>query len=116
MPLFMCIRRWGRDSSRAHTRNASRTSFGFVDTKSRPGLRCRSPTGLSIRQSYRLDLLVDDCVIVEVKTVRELLPIHEAQLLSYLRLSHKRAGLLINFNEVHLSDGIKRLVSGYVKI
>lgn len=61
---------------------------------------------------YRLDLLVEDLVIVEVKSVDSLLAIHQAQLLSYLKLSEKRLGLLINFNVVRLKDGIKRLVNG----
>jgi len=60
---------------------------------------------------YRLDLLVEDKVIVELKAAEKLLPIHEAQLLSYLKLSNKRLGLLINFNVLHLKDGIKRMVN-----
>ena len=61
---------------------------------------------------YRLDLLVEDTVILELKAIEKLLPIHEAQLLSYLKLSGKRIGLLINFNVLHLKDGIKRRVNG----
>ena len=60
---------------------------------------------------YRLDLLVEDQVIVEIKSVDALAPIHQAQLLSYLRLSGRRLGLLINFNAVLLKDGVKRLVN-----
>lgn len=60
---------------------------------------------------YRLDLLVEDAVIVELKSVGEVLPIHHAQLLSYLKLSGKKLGLLINFNTVLLKDGIVRLVN-----
>ena len=59
---------------------------------------------------YRLDLLVEDKVIVEIKSVRELLTIHEAQLLSYLKLSDCQRGLLINFNVKMLKEGIKRMV------
>lgn len=59
---------------------------------------------------YRLDLIVEDKVIVEIKSVRELAPIHEAQLLSYLKMSDCRRGLLINFNVKLLKDGIKRLI------
>jgi len=59
---------------------------------------------------YRLDLLVEDKVIVEIKSVRELVAIHEAQLLSYLKLSNCRRGLLINFNVKMLKEGIKRLI------
>ena len=60
---------------------------------------------------YRLDLLVEDAVIVEVKAVDELMPIHEAQLLSYLKLSGCKVGLLINFNSVVLKHGIRRLAN-----
>lgn len=60
---------------------------------------------------YRIDLLVEEVVIVELKSVEKLLPLHEAQLLSYLKLSGKKVGLLLNFNTVHLKDGIKRLVN-----
>lgn len=59
---------------------------------------------------YRLDLVVEEEVIVEIKAVKELLPVHEAQLLSYLKLSNYRKGLLINFNVTMLKDGIKRRV------
>ena len=61
---------------------------------------------------YRLDLLVEDLVIVELKSVDAIAPIHEAQLLSYLKLSGRNLGLLSNFNVTHLRDGIKRLVCG----
>lgn len=61
--------------------------------------------------AYRVDLLVDDAVVVELKAVAKLLPIHEAQLLSYLKLSGHRVGLLINFHVLHLKDGIRRLVN-----
>jgi GxxExxY protein len=59
---------------------------------------------------YRIDLLVQDQVIVELKAVDALMPIHEAQLLSYLKLSGLHLGLLINFNVVRLKDGIIRRV------
>jgi GxxExxY protein len=67
---------------------------------------------LNLSQSYRLDLLVDDCLIVEVKAVDKLVPIHEAQLLTYLRLMDKRLGLLMNFNVDVMRNGIKRLANG----
>ena len=60
---------------------------------------------------YRLDLLVEEKVIVELKSVEKVLPIHEAQLISYLKLGKKKVGLLINFNVVHLKNGIKRFVN-----
>lgn len=62
---------------------------------------------------YRLDLLVEDKVIVEIKAVDQLSPVHEAQLLSYLRLSGCRIGLLINFNVKVLRSGIRRLVNDF---
>ena len=67
--------------------------------------------GVKIELGYRADLLVDNAVLVELKAVRKLVPLHEAQLLSYLKLSGHRVGLLINFHVVHLKDGIKRLVN-----
>jgi GxxExxY protein len=66
---------------------------------------------VKIDAGYRLDLLVEDAVVVELKAVEQILPIHEAQLLSYLKLSGKKVGLLINFNTVHLKDGIERMVN-----
>jgi GxxExxY protein len=64
-----------------------------------------------IDAGYRIDVLVEDAIVVELKSVQELLPIHHAQLLSYLKLSGKKLGLLINFNTVHLKDGIARMVN-----
>ena len=61
---------------------------------------------------YRLDLLVEDSAIVELKTADAIHLVHEAQLLSYLKLSGKHVGLIINFNVLRLKDGIKRIVSG----
>jgi GxxExxY protein len=68
--------------------------------------------GVRIDVGYRLDLLVEDAVIVEIKAVESINPLHKAQLLSYLKLSGKKVGLLINFNTVHLRDGITRFVNG----
>jgi GxxExxY protein len=65
---------------------------------------------LVIEQGFRLDLGVEDEVIVEIKTVERLLPIHEAQLLTYLKFSGRHIGLLINFNVRLLKDGIRRFV------
>jgi len=67
--------------------------------------------GIKLDAGYRLDMLVEDAVIVELKAVEALAPIHQAQLLSYLKLSGKHVGLLINFHIVHLRDGIKRMVN-----
>jgi len=69
--------------------------------------------GVSLDCGYRLDLLVSDLVIVEMKSVDKLLPIHEAQMLSYLKLSGSKVGLLINFNVKVLKDGIQRVVNNY---
>lgn len=68
--------------------------------------------GEKIELGFRIDLLVENLVIVEVKSVDAFHPVHQAQLLSYLRLSGIGVGLLINFNVVHLRDGIKRIVVG----
>ena len=67
--------------------------------------------GINITDNLRPDLLVDDSVIVELKSVEELKPIHHKQLLTYLRLMNKKVGLLINFNTDDLMDGIKRIVN-----
>jgi GxxExxY protein len=64
---------------------------------------------------YRLDVLVANEVVVELKTVETLLPIHEAQVLSYLQLGGWRVGLLINFHVPVLKHGIKRIVRGFVE-
>jgi GxxExxY protein len=66
--------------------------------------------GVELECGYRLDLLVEGEVVVELKSVEELLPVHQAQLITYLRLSGHRVGLLINFNVAVLKDGIVRRV------
>ena len=66
--------------------------------------------GLAIDCAYRADLVVEGRVLVELKAVERLLPIHEAQLLTYLKLSGLRVGLLLNFNVRSLRDGLRRLV------
>ena len=68
--------------------------------------------GEKLELGYRIDLLVENLVIVEIKSVEAIHPVHEAQLLSYLRLSGKNVGLLINFHVARLKDGIKRMVDG----
>jgi GxxExxY protein len=68
--------------------------------------------GVRVELGYRIDLLVNDCVIVELKCVEKIIPVHEAQIISYLKLSKKRVGLLINFHVLHLRDGIKRFIEG----
>ena len=66
--------------------------------------------GVRLDCGYRIDILVADLVVVEIKAVDKLAPVHEAQLLTYLRLGGWRVGLLLNFNVVVLKDGIKRRV------
>jgi len=67
--------------------------------------------GIKLDAGYRIDLLVNETVIVELKAVEAIHPIHEAQVISYLKLSGKKIGLLINFNVKMLTNGIKRLVN-----
>jgi GxxExxY protein len=66
--------------------------------------------GLKLESGLRLDLLLEDEVIVEIKAIEVLLPLHDAQLLTYLKLSGKRLGLLLNFNTSLLKEGMKRIV------
>lgn len=60
--------------------------------------------GITLDAGYRIDILVEDQVVVELKTAERLLPVHQAQVISYLKLSGKKIGLLINFNVAHLRD------------
>jgi GxxExxY protein len=67
--------------------------------------------GIRMDSGYRIDLLVEDLVIVELKCADTLLPIHKAQLLTYLRLANKPIGVLLNFNVVQMRDGIKHILN-----
>ena len=67
----------------------------------------------TIEDAYRLDFLVENTLVIECKTVEQLLPIHSAQVLTYLKLLDKRLGLLINFNVEVLHKGIKRIANGF---
>lgn len=67
--------------------------------------------GLELPAAYRADIVVGERVIVELKSVDVLLPVHAAQLLSYLRISEKKLGILINFNMAQLREGIRRIVN-----
>lgn len=69
--------------------------------------------GVRLDAGYRIDLLVEDCVIVELKVVEHILLVHAAQLLSYLRMSNLKLGLLINFNQKLLRDGVRRVVNNF---
>ncbi|KAF5412546.1 MAG: hypothetical protein C5S47_01115 [Candidatus Methanogasteraceae archaeon] len=71
--------------------------------------------GVQIDLGYRLDLLIEDAVIVELKAAEELTPLHEAQLLSYLKLGGFQLGLLINSDVVRLKYGIKRMVKNFTE-
>lgn len=66
---------------------------------------------LKLEEGYRIDLLVDQRVVVELKAIERLRDVHEAQLLSYLRLSGCEVGLVINFHVAHLRDGIRRVIN-----
>ncbi len=72
--------------------------------------------GIKLDCGYRIDMLVNDLVIIELKTVEKILPIHEAQLLTYLKLYKRPLGLLMNFNVPVLKDGIKRLVNQFQEV
>ena len=67
--------------------------------------------GLKIENSYRIDLIVEDTLILELKATEKVLPIHKAQLLTYLTLSKKPLGLLINFNHTLLKEGVTRVIN-----
>ena len=69
--------------------------------------------GLDVGEGLRLDLLVDEQLIVELKSVDDFKPVHHKQLLTYLKLMNKQVGLLINFNVCNLTDGVKRIVNNY---
>jgi GxxExxY protein len=68
---------------------------------------------LEIPDAYRIDLLVENSIVIELKTVPALLPVHSAQILTYLKMSGKHLGLLINFHTVRLADEIKRFVHNF---
>jgi len=67
--------------------------------------------GVQLDVGYRIDLMVEDSMIVELKSVNQLAPVHKAQLLTYLKLADKKTGLLLNFNTAHLRHGILRVVN-----
>ena len=85
------------------------TKRGFVEERQKP-----QPVfydGIEIETGYRLDLLVGDSVIIELKAVEQLAPIHQAQLMTYLKLSDKSLGFLINFNVPLIKQGIRRIAN-----
>src|ERR1035441_5893678 len=69
--------------------------------------------GVKFESAYKMDLVVEDAIVVEIKAIEEMLPVHSAQLLTYLKSANKRVGLLINFNVPILKSGLKRIVNHY---
>lgn len=67
--------------------------------------------GVALEEAYRLDLVVQDLVVVEIKAVQKLMPIHSVQVLTYLKFSGKRLGLLLNFHEPTMREGVRRVVN-----
>ena len=68
--------------------------------------------GVQLSTAYRVDFIVEKCVVIEIKCVERVLPVHRAQLLSYLRLSGHKLGLLLNFNVPYMRQGIHRVING----
>ena len=66
--------------------------------------------GMTFDASLTLDVIIDDCLIIELKAIQEVLPVHKAQLMTYMKLMNAPIGLLINFNEVLLKDGLHRMI------
>lgn len=71
--------------------------------------------GRKLDKNFRIDILIEDIIIIEIKSVYEIYPIDEAQLVSYMRLADIKLGYLLNFNEILLKDGIRRKVNNYFK-
>jgi GxxExxY protein len=71
--------------------------------------------GLALECGYRLDMIVEDLVIIEIKAVEAVLPIHKTQLLTYLRLMEKKLGLILNFHEETMKNGTHRIVNGLIE-
>jgi GxxExxY protein len=69
--------------------------------------------GVKLEVGYRIDIWVERCLIIELKVVEGILPVHEAQLLSHMKLSGTRLGLLINFKAAHLKEGIRQMVNDF---
>ena len=70
--------------------------------------------GVELDCGYRIDILVEDSIILELKSVEKLLPVHSAQMITYLKLSNKRLGFLLNFNVSLMKDGLNRFVNNYL--
>jgi GxxExxY protein len=101
--------------------SAYEACLAFELTQSGLSFRQQVPLPVRYKQvqldcGYRLDLLVEDAIVVEVKAVDALAPIHQAQIMSYLRLAEKKVGLLINFNVRVLKQGLKRVVNDFPEL
>ena len=99
--------------------SAYQACLTFELSKCHLQVECQKPLPLVYEQvkldcGYRIDLLVEGVVVVEIKSVEALAPIHDAQVISYLKLSGCKLGLLINFNVPVLKDGIRRFVNGNI--
>ena len=95
--------------------SAYETCLSFELKQKGYNIYCQYPVpviyqGIKMEAGYRIDILVEDKIVVELKSVDALAPIHKAQLLTYLKLANKQLGLLINFNVVDLKEGINRMV------
>ena len=69
--------------------------------------------GFDLSKEFRIDVLVDDCIIIEIKSCDSMIPVYEAQIISYLRLTNKKLGFLVNFNVKLLKDGFRRFVNNF---
>jgi iron complex transport system substrate-binding protein len=95
-------------------RRFSRATWSGAGSKQRDRCRFRFEyEGLRFSEALRIDILVESRVIVEIKSVEKLAPVHPKQLLTYLRLLKLPVGLLVNFGAAHLNDGLKRIVNGF---
>jgi len=70
--------------------------------------------GVELKKDFRIDILVESEIIIELKAVDVILPVHEAQIISYLKLADKKLGFLINFNVPLIKDGFRRFINGYL--
>ncbi len=70
--------------------------------------------GVELNKDFRIDILVENEIIIELKAVDTILPVHEAQIISYLKLADKKLGFLINFNVPLIKDGFRRFINGYL--
>jgi hypothetical protein len=92
--------------------NGSNTRVDFDGRYSAAAVNRKSPNAI-LESAYQCDLLVEDQIVIEVKAIETVLPVHAAQLLSYLRLMKKPSGLLINFNVPVLTEGVTRRMNGH---